>query len=133
MIRKAKSKSRRRRSPLIRFSAKLLFQFRVVVDGDSGTRRLCEERMLVLRARGAKAALAEAKRRGKAGQHTYKNSDGNSVHFEFVGVLDLLELGISCEKDEVWYDIVQRVRPMERKDLVLPPEKELNAIYWLTA
>ena len=49
-----------------RYSALLLFQFRVMVDGDPGRRRVCEERILHFRARSAKKALATAKRRGKA-------------------------------------------------------------------
>jgi len=28
-------------------------------------------------------------------------------HLEFVGVLDLLDLGPECGPDEVWYDIVR--------------------------
>jgi hypothetical protein len=130
---KAKGRERKRRASSARYVAKLLFQFRIVVNGDSGIRRLCEERMIVFRAAGARAALAEAKRRGRAAQYRIKNTSGNPVHFEFVGVLDLLELGMECEKDEVWYDIVRRVRPMERKAQLLPAEKRLNAIHWSTA
>ncbi len=61
-------------------------------------------------------------------QLKYKNSDGNAVHFEFVGVMDLLELGLECEPDEVWYDIRDRLLPMERRDRLLPPEHKLNAM-----
>jgi hypothetical protein len=50
------------------------------------------------------------------------------VHFEFVGVLDLLELGVECDADEVWYDIVERVRPMERRHAILPKENDLSAL-----
>ena len=111
-----------------RYSAKLLFQFRVVVAGDSGKRRLCEERIIALEARSAKSALTKAKREGKRGEHQYQNADGNKVHFEFVGVVDLLHLGNECGADEVWYDICERLSPMERRDLLIPPENELNAI-----
>ena len=31
-----------------------------------------------------------AKRKGRVSQTHYKNSDGNPVHFEFIGVMDLL-------------------------------------------
>ncbi len=37
-------------------------------------------------------------------------------------------LGFECEEDEVWYDIVQRLLPSERKSVLIPPESELNAI-----
>ncbi len=90
--------------------------------------RLCEERIIVIRAAGARRALAMAKRRGKAAQHSYKNDVGGTVHFEFVGLMDLLHLGGECEEDEVWYTITQRKLPMERASAILPPESELNAI-----
>ncbi|UJB19070.1 MULTISPECIES: DUF4288 domain-containing protein [Lysobacter] len=111
-----------------RYSAKLLFQFRVVVQGDSGIMRTCEERIIVFRAPGARRALAEAKRRGRKAQHDYRNSDGNRVFFEFVGVMDLLSLGPECDDEEVWYDIVVRKQPMERAAQLLPDESELSAI-----
>lgn len=111
-----------------RYSAKLMFQFRVDLGDDSGKRRLCEERIVVLQAASAKSALAQAKRRGRKAEYSYRNTDGNQVYFEFVGILDLLHLGPECEPDEVWYDIRERLLPMERRDAILPPETELNAI-----
>jgi len=113
---------------LKKYAAKLLFQFRVVVDGDSGKRRTCEERIILIDAESARHALRTAKQRGKKGQFNYKNSDGNSVHFEFIGVMDLMELGIECAEGEVWYDIVERISPSERRDRLLPPESELSAV-----
>jgi hypothetical protein len=117
------------KTPSMRFAAKLLFQFRVVVNASNGIRRLCEERIITFESPDARKALSEAKRRGRAAQHTYKNSDGNPVHFEFIGVMELLHLGIECEADEVWYDIYERVRPMERRKSLLPAESNLNAIH----
>jgi hypothetical protein len=118
-----------KRPKLLRYAAKLLFQFRVIVNGDSGKRRLCEERIVVLEANPAKAALKKAKAKGKSGEHSYKNTDGNKVRFEFIGVMELLELDPACRDDEVWYDIVERVSPSERRDKLIPPEAQLNAIY----
>lgn len=111
-----------------RYAAKLLFQFRVTIDGDDGIMRTCEERIVVLRATHARDALARAKRYGRKAQHRYRNSDGHPVHFQFVGVLDLLQLGFECDEDEVWYDIVTRKQPMERAASILPDESSLNAI-----
>ena len=111
-----------------KFAAKLLFQFRVVVDGDPGVMRTCEERIVVFHASSAQKALAAAKRRGKAAQHSYKNDAGDTVYFEFVGIQDLLHLGLECEEDEVWYNITQRKLPMERAASILPSESELSAI-----
>ena len=46
----------------------------------------------------------------------------------FIGVLDLQELGLECGSDEVWYDIVELVRPMERRATLLPPASRLVAM-----
>jgi hypothetical protein len=54
----SKGQRRRKKETVARYSAKLLFQFRVVVNGDSGARRLCEERMIVFRAASPRLALA---------------------------------------------------------------------------
>jgi hypothetical protein len=110
------------------YSAMLLFQFRVVVDGDSGKRRTCEERIILLEARSARLALAQAKREGRGAQYSYLNSDGNWVYFEFVGVMELLQLGPECGEGEVWYEIRERLLPMERKQELLKAEQELCAI-----
>ncbi len=111
-----------------RYAARLLFQFRVMVNGNPGVRRLCEDRIIVLRAIGARSALAKAQARGKAAEYHHPNADGTPVFFEFVGVTDLLELGLECESDEVWYDIVQKVKPMERRRKLIPAPERLNAI-----
>lgn len=111
-----------------RYAAMLLFQFRVEYEGDSGIRRTCEKRLFVLEATSAQKALSLAKRRGRAAEGRYKNSLGGTVHFEFVGVQDLLHLGPECEDDEMWYDIVELVRPMERRKKLIPAENELQAI-----
>jgi hypothetical protein len=111
-----------------RYSAKLLFQFRVMVDGSPGKRRLCEERIVTFKAGNARAALREAKRFGRTAEHSYANSDGNRVHFELIGVVELICLEPMCTKEEVWYEIVERVRPMERRSKPIPPERLLHAI-----
>ncbi|MCI0748044.1 MAG: DUF4288 domain-containing protein [Verrucomicrobia subdivision 3 bacterium] len=111
-----------------RYAAKLLFQFRVMVEGSPDVRRTCEERIITFSATHGQAALREAKRRGRAAQHRYKNNQGNPVHFEFVGVLELLRLDPACEADEVWYELKERVRPMERRASIIPPENQLSVI-----
>ncbi len=87
-----------------RYAARLLFQFRVMANGNPGVRRLCEDRIIVVRALGARSALAKARARGKAAEYRHRNPSGDPLFFEFVGVTDLLELGVECEPDEVWYD-----------------------------
>src|SRR5437867_3345805 len=49
-------------------------------------------------------------------------------HLEFVGVLDLLDLGPECGPDEVWYDIVQILRPVERRAQLVPRPSQLTAL-----
>jgi Domain of unknown function (DUF4288) len=112
-----------------RYAAKLLFQFRVVVNNRSGKRRFCEERIIVLMASHTKSALALAKQRGIQCEYSYDNDEGNHVYFEFIGLLDLIELGIECSDDEVWYEIKEKILPSERRDKLLPPETKLNAIW----
>ena len=112
---------------MMRYAAKLLFQFHVDVDGDSGKRRLCEERIINFKARSKDDALKKAQRRGKEGEHAYKNSDGNKVMFQFVGIMDLMSLGSEADADEVWYEIRERLMPMERRDVNLPKEADLLA------
>ena len=107
------------------FAAKLLFQYRVTPELGTDQQRLCEERIVRFIARSSKDALAIAKRKGRAAQHNYRNSEGNKVHFEFVGVMDLLHLGVECEEDEVWYDITRRLTPMERKEKLIPADAKL--------
>jgi len=117
-----------RSEPSGRYSAKLLFQYRVTVDGSPGIRRTCEERIITFLACHGRGALREAKRRGRSAQHRYTNNDGNPVRFEFIDVLELLRLDPACETNEVWYDIMERVRPMERRASIIPPESQLSAI-----
>jgi hypothetical protein len=116
-----------------RYAAKLLFQYRVLVDRKPNIMRTCEERMVVFRAKSARNALSAAKRRGKNAQFQQTNPAGNRVFFEFVGVLDLLQLGPECEDDEVWYEIKVIKQPKERSKKVIPSERKLNAIYWAGA
>jgi hypothetical protein len=111
--------------PMPRFAAKLLFQFRVELSGDSGKRRTCEERIINFTARSSRDALRKAKRRGQAGEYRYKNSDGNTVSFEFIGVMGLLDLGWEVEADEAWYEIRERLLPMERRDKIIPTDRVL--------
>jgi hypothetical protein len=112
----------------LRYAAKLLFQFRVMKDGQANKRRLCEEQIVVINADDAQSALREAKRRGRAGRLRYKNPYGNMVFVEFVGVLDLKRVETRCDDGEVWYEFRYRLRPMERREKLIPAEHDLTAI-----
>lgn len=97
-----------------RYAAKLLFQFRVTV--------------ITANAGPAVQALAQAKRTGRTQQYGYQNSDGNPVDFQFIGVMELKKLELVSEDDEVWYEITERLLPMERKNRFVPPDDMLEAI-----
>ena len=99
-----------------------------MVGGSPGKRRLCEKRIIHYRASDAQAALKHAKQRGKDGEHHYRNQDGNRVFFEFIGVRDLIACDPACEPDEVWYQTVEMMQPMERRKRLIPPEAQPCAI-----
>lgn len=119
----------KKRPSLNRYSAALLFQYRVVVGGRPGKRRLCEKRLIHFRASDGRSALAHAKRQGTEAEHHYRNNDGNLVFFEFVGVRELINCDPACEPDEVWYQTVEMVTPMERRRQLIPPESQLRAMF----
>jgi hypothetical protein len=111
---------------MIRYSAKLLFQFRVVRAGTSARRRLCEERIVSLEASGPAAALAKAKKTGRSGEHDYRSANGGHVFFEFLGIIELIEM--PDDGGEVWYEFVERLDPEKRLGALLPPEANLAAV-----
>ena len=109
----------------MRYSAKLIFQYRVMVKGNPGKRRLCEDRIVLIDAGDAESAYEEAIIKGKKAEHDYLNSEENRVYFEFIGISDLLHLGAECESDEVWYDIRERLLPKENKKKIIPTKRQL--------
>jgi len=108
-----------------RWAAKLLFQWRVCRARRALKRRLCEERIIVFSSRSAKDALKHAERAGKHGLFKYRTAPGEEVFFEFIGVMDLLQLGVECGPEEAWYEIVERLHPMERRRQLIPPRATL--------
>jgi len=114
-----------------RYSAKILFQYRSDCGkGRSDVMRRCEQRIIVLFAMHAQSALKKAKAYGRKENYEALSQAGNPIHFEFVGVLDLLELGNETNPEEVWYDIVIMKTPSERRDKLIPKESNLNAIFF---
>lgn len=108
-----------------RYSAKLLFQFRVDLGAQSGKRRTCEERIIVFSAGSEAKAVSEAKRLGRGSEFSYVNDAGTPVHFEFVGVIDLLRHGPEMEHGEVWYEVKDRLLPKERRTVFVRSDREL--------
>ncbi len=113
-----------------RYAVKLLYQYAAVNPRRRARRRTCEESMILIKAKSAREALRLAKRHARRRRFSFRTTHGDEVAFEFVGILDLLRLGAECQPEEVWYDIIQLVRPMERRRKLIPPEADLNAIRW---
>jgi hypothetical protein len=44
---------------------------------------------------------------------------------EFVGVVDLLELGVEADPDEVWWELTKKMKPMERRRQLILPDSDL--------
>jgi hypothetical protein len=125
MIKHRKQRSKKDRLHL--YAAMLLFQWRTTKAVT--VRRSCEKRIINFRSRNARTAWTKATRHGRDAEYKWGlNEKGKAVHFEFIGILDLLELGVECGPDEVWYDVVEMVKPMERRRKLIPPKSRLNAL-----
>lgn len=105
-----------------RFAAKLMFQWRVIRPTQK--RRLCEDRIICFDSRNTKSALTHARNYGRSANYRYTNANNEEVAFEFIGIMDLLELGAECGPQEVWYDIRERLQPMESKAKWIPTDEE---------
>ncbi|MEO8673868.1 MAG: DUF4288 domain-containing protein, partial [Tahibacter sp.] len=114
-------------SPMTRrYSAKLLFQYRVDHGKGSAKRRTCEERIIVYSAATPASAIAEAKRLGRASECSTTNHDGIPWHIEFIGVMDIIPHGLEMEPETVWYDIRERLLPSERRASLVLSDVELR-------
>lgn len=109
-----------------RYAALFLFQFRTIKNGIQNKKRVCEERIILFESESAKKALGKAKERGKNEEFSYLDN-GAEIFFEFVGIMEFVELGASLEEDEVWYRLVEKNEPMEKRNKIIPKEGDLNA------
>jgi hypothetical protein len=87
---------------------------------------MCEERIVTFQARTPKSALSKAKRYGRSEEFTDAR-EGVRVFFEFVGILELMDVTFGYSDGQVWWDLVERVQPSERRSSIIPPESELDA------
>jgi len=108
-----------------RYAALMFFQFRTVKSGSSDRRRVCEERIILFETDSPRKALKLANKRGKEEEFSYTD-EGLKVFFEFIGIKDLIELGVSLDQDEVWWRLVEKVNPMENRDKLIPREDQLR-------
>lgn len=108
-----------------RYSAKILLQYRVGPAEESSF-RTCEERIITFHGRSSQEAYDIAMKKGMASQCSYVNDNDMDVHIEFIGVIDLMELGEECEDGDVWYEIKTMLRPKERRSKIIPRRESLS-------
>lgn len=125
--RPVKGPNRSRRGAKRRFAARLLFQVRKQSGRRSNVMRLVERRIILIAGRNAEDAWRTAVRHGKSSSGTGQPRAGTLVHWEFIGVEELLELGGEAEDNEVWWEFVPMLRPMERRAKLIPPKAKLRA------
>ena len=112
---------------MTRFAAQLLFKFEVI--GSPAKRKcICEERIVVIKARTARAAYREAMSKGQRSQHSYKNDSNQTVSLQFVGVLELLKLDPILSEDEVWFEIKELDMALLYAGRMIPTVDTLSAI-----
>ncbi len=88
-------------------------------------RRICEDRIVTFTARGNQGAVGAAHKIGRDAEFEYENEEGNTVLFEFVGVVDMVSLDLVSEANEVWWDVYERLLPMERKKQLVRTHQQL--------
>ena len=81
--------------------------------------RLSEERIVVFPARSPRASVERAKRLGRQAELRYDSGH----RLRFVGILQLMELGVECAPGEVWWEFRRRRRARERARTLVPAEK----------
>jgi hypothetical protein len=76
----------------------------------------CDEQIRLIRATDSEQAYEKALRFGKDEEHSYMNSDGNEVFWEFIGLEDLEELFDETIRDgrEIRSRISNQLRPFDR-------------------
>ena len=118
---------------MIRYAANLLFEFRI--KEAQSTRPLCEKRIVVFRASGARDAIRRAKRRGKQSELSYPNADDQTVQIRFLGLIDVISLDGSDE-DEAYYSLrrianpARQVRPDAQLSVVVSEHRRIGSSWW---
>ena len=68
--------------------------------------------------------MAGLKRSGSQALATY----GGKVFFDFLGVIELIDMSTYFDDGEVWYELVEHLDPDRRLETLLVPEAELHAL-----
>ena len=110
---------------MTKFAACLLFQYKTVTNGKINKKRICEERIYHINAISTNKAYLKANKIGKDEEFSYQDGD-KFISFEFIGIVDLIELSNFDDKNLVWSRFVEKLYPMERKEKVVPNKKKLT-------
>lgn len=111
-----------------RYSCKLLFQWSPKQTGRARSNaRVVEERIYSFEALSVDAALSESKRLGRENEvfHDIENQD---VKFQFVGVLELIQLTENTPSSEVWVEVKDGAAKNGTLSHLIPKECSLGAI-----
>lgn len=112
---------------LRRYSAKMLFVYKVFEEDDPSLEMLYESRIVVCKAVSAQAALSWFKRLGVDLQWDGLNDEGRKCGTLFLGVQELLRMDdVASSEDEVWYDVFYA--HSGSKETETPLDSDLNAI-----
>ena len=102
------------------FTAVLVMECRV----GRAKAELWDEQVRLIRADGDRHAFAEAQRLGKAEEHQYENSAGETVRWRFVGLGELQELGAKTVRSGVEvFSMLSRDQPRTLQ------KRQLN-VFW---
>ena len=108
------------------YATKNLMQCRVVVDGESNKMRSCSVKTCLLIAKTHKEVIRLARKIGKSDEVSYNKSDGNMVHVEFIGIVELIDIDFHLQRfNEVWISFGDMLNPMERKNDLTASDEEL--------
>jgi len=108
-----------------KFAVFLLFQFKTEKNNIINKKRICEERIYNIECETSNIAYKEAKKIGKKEEFSYIE-DKQKVNFEFIGIIDLVELSTLDDNNIVWSRFVEKLTPMERKDKIIPTKDNLT-------
>lgn len=118
---------------MMRYAANLLLEYRV--NEAPSPRPLCEKRIIVFRASGARDAVRRAKQRGKKEELSYRNADDQTVQVKFIGLIDVISLE-ACEDDEAYYSVrrtsdpSRHVRPDACLSVMASESKVIGSSWW---
>ncbi len=109
----------------MKFAALLLFQFKTTTNDIINKKRICEERIYHIHTTSSDNAYLKANQIGKEEEFSYSDEE-KLIDFEFIGIIDLIELLEIEDKNLVWSRFQEKVYPMERKSKLIPKKEKLT-------